>query len=238
MKQQKETELILALDCEDQQFARNLLKSVQGELPWVKIGLQMFTAYGMAWVEEVHSMGFKLFLDLKLHDIPNTVSKAVQSLATAPVHMLTLHASGGSEMLEYAVRSRNASNPKLTLLAVTVLTSMNKAQLSTLNVRGSVEKQVLNLARISQASNVDGLVASPLELSTLRAELGSVPTLVCPGIRPQGADLNEQKRVMTPEEASQLGADFIVVGRPILNSTDPKASVASIRRSLSVAKEH
>ena len=238
MKQQKETELILALDCEDQQFARNLLKSVQGELPWVKIGLQMFTAYGMSWVEEVHSMGFKLFLDLKLHDIPNTVAKAVHSLATAPIHMLTLHASGGSEMLEYAVRSRDASNPKLTLLAVTVLTSMNKAQLSTLNIRGSVENQVLNLARISQASNVDGLVASPLELSTLRAELGSDPTLVCPGIRPQGADLNDQKRVMTPEEASQLGADFIVVGRPILNSTDPKASVVSIRRSLSVAKEH
>ena len=238
MKQQKETELILALDCEDQQFARNLLKSVQGELPWVKIGLQMFTAYGMEWVEEVHSMGFKLFLDLKLHDIPNTVAKAVHSLATAPIHMLTLHASGGSEMLKYAVRSRDASNPKLTLLAVTVLTSMNKSQLSTLNISGSVEKQVLNLARISQASNVDGLVASPLELSTLRAELGLDPTLVCPGIRPKGADLNEQKRVMTPEEASQLGADFIVVGRPILNSTDPKASIASIRRSLSVAKGH
>lgn len=238
MKQQKETELILALDCEDQQFARNLLKEVQGELPWVKIGLQMFTAHGMAWVEEVHSMGFKLFLDLKLHDIPNTVAKAVQSLASAPIDMLTLHASGGSEMCAYAVDSRDASNPNLTLLAVTVLTSMNREQLSALNVNRSVEEQVLDLARISLASKVDGLVASPLELSILRSELGSKPTLVCPGIRPQGADLNEQKRVMTPEEASQLGADFIVVGRPILNSADPQATVASIRRSLSMAKEH
>lgn len=238
MKQQKETELILALDCEDKQFARNLLKEVQGELPWVKIGLQMFTAHGMNWVEEVHSMGFKLFLDLKLHDIPNTVGKAVLSLADAPINMLTLHASGGSEMCEYAVRSRDASNPNLTLLAVTVLTSMNHKQLSALNVNRSVEDQVLDLAQISLASKVDGLVASPLELPRLRTEFGSSPTLVCPGIRPKGADLNEQKRVMTPEEASQLGANFIVVGRPILSSPDPKSTVTSIRRSLSMTQDH
>ena len=237
MKQQKETELILALDCEDLQFARKLLKQVQGELQWVKIGLQMFTAHGMPWVEEVHSMGFKLFLDLKLHDIPNTVAKAIQSLAAAPIDMLTLHASGGSEMCAYAVESRDASNPNLTLLAVTVLTSMNHSQLSALNVNRSIEGQVLDLARISLASKVDGLVASPLELSILRTELGSDPILVCPGIRPKGADLNEQKRVMTPEQARQLGADFIVVGRPILNSSDPHATVISIRRSLSMTKD-
>jgi orotidine-5'-phosphate decarboxylase len=228
MNQQKQTELILALDCEDRESALDLIKPLQGHLKWVKIGLQMFTAYGLPFVHEIKSMGYHVFLDLKLHDIPNTVAKAILSLSSAQIDLLTIHASGGSEMCAYAVKARDESNPKLKLLAVTVLTSMNQKQMEALNVNKPVQDHVLDLAKISVDAKVDGIVSSTHELKLLRKTLGNDPLIVTPGIRPKGADLNEQKRVMTPFDAKELGADFIVVGRPVYKSEDPLASVISI----------
>jgi orotidine-5'-phosphate decarboxylase len=228
MNQQKQTELILALDCEDRKSALDLIKPLQGHLKWVKIGLQMFTAYGLPFVHEVKSMGYNVFLDLKLHDIPNTVAKAILSLSSASIDLLTIHASGGSEMCAYAVKARDESNPNLKLLAVTVLTSMNQQQMEALNVNKPVQDHVLDLAKISVDANVDGIVSSTHELKLLRETLGNDPLIVTPGIRPKGADLNEQKRVMTPSDAKELGADYIVVGRPIYKSEDPLGSVKSI----------
>jgi orotidine-5'-phosphate decarboxylase len=232
MNQHKHTELILALDCPNRTEALELLKTMQGSLKWVKIGLQMFTAYGIPLAKEIKAMGFNIFLDLKLHDIPNTVAKAIDSLSEVSIDLLTIHAIGGSEMCQFAAKARDASNPNLKLLAVTVLTSMNQAQLEQLNIHTSVESQVQTLAKLSTQSGIDGIVASPLELAMLRSELDPSTLIVTPGIRPRGADLNEQKRVMTPEEASKLGANFIVVGRPILNSPNPSEAVQSILMSL------
>lgn len=228
MNQQKQTELILALDCEDRKSALDLIKPLQGHLKWVKIGLQMFTANGLPFVNEIKSMGYNVFLDLKLHDIPNTVAKAILSLSSASIDLLTIHASGGSEMCAYAVKARDESNPNLKLLAVTVLTSMNQQQMEALNVNKPVQDHVLDLAKMSVDANVDGIVSSTHELKLLRETLGNDPLIVTPGIRPKGADLNEQKRVMTPSDAKELGADYIVVGRPIYKSEDPLESVKSI----------
>jgi len=232
MNQHKHTELILALDCPDRAEALELLKSLQGSLQWVKIGLQMFTAYGIPLVKEIKSMGFNVFLDLKLHDIPNTVAKAIDSLSEVSIDLLTIHAIGGPEMCQFATRARDESNPSLKLLAVTVLTSMNQAQLEQLNIRTSIESQVQTLAKLSTQSGIDGIVASPLELPVLRSALDPAALIVTPGIRPKGSDLNEQKRVMTPEEASKLGANYIVVGRPILKSPNPNSAVQSIIKEL------
>jgi len=228
MNQQKQTELILALDCEDRKSALDLIKPLQGHLKWVKIGLQMFTANGLPFVHEIKSLGYNVFLDLKLHDIPNTVAKAILSLSSASIDLLTIHASGGSEMCAYAVKARDESNPNLKLLAVTVLTSMNQQQMEALNVNKPVQDHVLDLAKISVDANVDGIVSSTHELKLLRETLGNDPLIVTPGIRPKGTDLNEQKRVMTPSDAKELGADYIVVGRPIYKSEDPLESVKSI----------
>ena len=232
MKQQKQTELILALDCEDRKSALELLASLQGHLNWVKVGMQMFSAYGLSFVNEIKSMGYNIFLDLKLHDIPNTVAKTVLSLSSASIDMLTIHASGGPEMCAYAARARNESNPNLKLLAVTILTSMNQQQMETLNVLKPVQDQVLDLAKISIDAKIDGIVSSTHELKLLRETFGAKPLIVTPGIRPKDADLNEQKRVMTPYDAKQLDVDYIVVGRPIYNSEDPLASVISILKDI------
>ena len=232
MNQPKETELILALDCEDKSKALDILQELRGHLDWVKIGLQMFTAEGSGLVESVHKMGFKIFLDLKLHDIPNTVAKSIKSLSKLPIEMLTIHAIGGEEMCRYAVEARNLYNPKLRLLAVTVLTSMNQAQLRSINIDYELEKQVLDLAKLSLSAGVNGIISSSHELEILRKNLGEEPLIVCPGIRPGGSSLNEQKRVMSPSEACALGADFIVVGRPILMSDKPIEIVKSISGSL------
>lgn len=233
MNQIKETELILALDCENKSKALEIISSLKHDLKWVKIGLQMFTAYGKDFVQEIKSNGYNVFLDLKLHDIPNTVAKAIDSLSDLSIDLLTIHASGGAEMCEYAVRARNDTNPKLKLLAVTVLTSINQEQLNQLNIKESVQKQVVDLAKLSTQSGIDGVVSSPLELEMLRSNLDPATLIVTPGIRPLESDQNEQKRVMTPAEASKKGADFIVVGRPILNSPEPIKTVKQILQSIS-----
>lgn len=225
-------ELILALDLETREEAFAMLDRLGGSLDRVKVGLQLFTAYGPDLVREIADRGYHIFLDLKLHDIPNTVAKTVESIAALPVDLLTLHGSGGPEMLEWAAKAAREHAPDLRLLAVTVLTSMNREQLHALNVSAKPEEQVLHLADLSLRAGLAGLVCSPLELAPLRARFGPDPVVVTPGIRPAGSGSDEQKRILTPREAAAAGSSYIVVGRPILTAEDPAAAARAIRAEL------
>jgi orotidine-5'-phosphate decarboxylase len=233
MSENSPCQLILALDLETREEALAMLDQLGDSLKWVKIGLQLFTAYGPDFVREISDKGYQVFLDLKLHDIPNTVSKAVQSISKLPVQLLTLHGSGGAEMLEWANKARSDHAPDLDLLAVTVLTSINEAQLHSLNVKQSPEKQVLHLADLSLKAGIQGLVCSSLELAPVRATFGAKPIIVTPGIRPAGSAADEQKRIMTPSAAAAAGSSFIVVGRPILKAASPAEAARSIQAELS-----
>ena len=226
-------ELILALDVPTREAARPLLQQLQGSVPWVKVGLQMFTAYGPDWVREVADGGYQVFLDLKLHDIPNTVAKAVESLATLPISMLTLHTCGGRDMMAGAKAAQEAHAPHLTLLGVTVLTSMNAATLQATGVPDEPAAQVSRLGRLGADAGLRGFVCSPLEVADLSATLPAGTTLVTPGVRPVGADAGDQSRIMTPANAARAGATHIVVGRPIYAVADPAAAAVAINAELS-----
>lgn len=232
MTDQKPCQLILALDLETREEALEMLDQLGGSLSWVKIGLQLFTAYGPDFVREVADRGYHIFLDLKLHDIPNTVAKSVQNIARLPVELLTLHASGGAEMLEWANKARAEHAPGLNLLAVTVLTSMDEPQLRSLNVNATPEEQVTHLAGLSLGAGVQGLVCSSLELAPLRSKFGPDPIIVTPGIRPAGSVADEQKRIMTPRDAATAGSSYIVVGRPILKAPSPAEATEAIQAEL------
>ncbi len=222
-------ELILALDVPTREDAAPILRQLRGQVRWVKIGLQLFTAYGPNYVREVASMGFEIFLDLKLHDIPNTVAKAVGSLAPLPIRMLTLHTAGGGEMMRAAVAAQQKVNPNLLLLGVTVLTSMDSASLNEIGVTTDAEQQVARLGKLAAAAGLRGLVCSPLEVPLLRRTLSSEMQLVTPGIRPLSATGgDDQKRTLSPADAARAGSSYIVVGRPILQATDPAAAARSI----------
>tara|TARA_B100001248_G_scaffold217689_1_gene172877 strand:+ start:2013 stop:2726 length:714 start_codon:yes stop_codon:yes gene_type:complete len=225
-------QLILALDLPDQQQALNFLDKTGGQLQWVKIGLQLFTKHGPDFVKAVADKGYKIFLDLKLHDIPNTVASSVKSLSQLPIELLTLHTAGGSEMMRAAVQAAQETAPNLKLLGVTVLTSMDEAGLQELSISQSPQERVVHLAKLGVEAGLPGLVCSALELPVLRKELGPSPLLVTPGIRPAGSATDEQKRVTTPKDAAQQGASFIVVGRPILKAQDPQNAVETILTDL------
>jgi len=222
-------DLILALDVPTRADAAPLLHSLRGSLRWVKIGLQMFTTCGPDCVREVADHGFQVFLDLKLHDIPHTVAKAVESLAPLPIGMLTLHTSGGREMMTAARVVQQQTRPDLLLLGVTVLTSMDAAALDEIGVPGAPDAQVARLARLATHAGLRGLVCSPLEVQLLRAQLPPDVQLITPGIRPAGeTGSDDQKRTLTPAEAARVGANYIVVGRPILKAKDPAFAARSI----------
>lgn len=212
-----------------------MLDRIGSELRWVKIGLQLFTRHGPRMVGKVAERGYRVFLDLKLHDIPNTVASAVTSLAHLPVDLLTLHTCGGSEMMRAAETARAKQRPSMTLLGVTVLTSMDGAALVEVGVERSPADQVVRLARLAGMSGVGGLVCSPLELPVLRRELGPDPIIVTPGVRPAGAAADDQKRIMTPADAARAGASFIVVGRPIYRADDPAAATRAVIEELASA---
>jgi orotidine-5'-phosphate decarboxylase len=222
--------IILALDVPDRATALPLLRKLQGSLPWVKIGMQMFYREGRPFVEEVAGMGFKVFLDLKLHDIPNTVASAVRSVSDLPVHMLTVHASGGGEMLRAAAQAAAEKRPDLLVLGVTVLTSSDQSTLHETGVPATPEAQVLRLGALAARSGIGGLVCSPLEIAALRRELGAALPLVVPGVRPADAPADDQKRTLTPAEARAAGANYLVIGRPILRAPDPAAAALALLR--------
>ena len=224
--------LILALDVETREEALALAKPLAGNLRWVKLGLQLFTRHGPGIVDDFAALGFEVFLDLKLHDIPNTVASAIKSLRGRPCSLLTLHASGGPEMLARAAEAARDALPSCRLLGVTVLTSMDQAQLGAVCISRSAEDQVRLLGTMATAAGIDGLVCSPLELPVLRSALGAKPFLVTPGIRYPDAKGDDQSRVMTPAQAAAAGASAIVVGRPILKDKDPAAMTLRIRREI------
>lgn len=231
----RDCKLILALDLPDRESALKILDGLRGKLEWVKIGLQMYLKYGANFVREVSGMGFKIFLDLKLFDIPNTVASAVESVSALPVSMLTIHASGGREMMRRAVESAAERNPELLILGVTVLTSFDADSLAETGVELEPEWQVEKLAKLAVDSGLKGLVCSPLEIEGLRSILPEDTVLVTPGIRPSGSSADEQKRIMTPADAARAGSDFIVVGRPIFKAENPAFAISKILEEIANA---
>ncbi len=217
--------LIVALDFPDARAALALVDRLEGATRWFKVGLELYIAEGNYLVAELQRRGFSIFLDLKLHDIPHTVASAVRAAARLGVSMLTVHAAGGPEMLAAAVE---ATDPGLSLLAVTVLTSMDGEQLEATGVHGSVAAQVERLATMAFAYGVRGFVCSPVEVAHLRSRLGPEPLLVIPGIRPEGAAAGDQRRVATPAAAMAAGASYLVVGRPITRAVNPGAAARAI----------
>jgi len=225
-------DLILALDAPSPRDIAPALRQLQGTVRWAKIGLEMFTASGPDCVREIADLGFNIFLDLKLHDIPNTVAKSVESVSRLPIRMLTLHTAGGREMMSWAARAQQQHAPDLLLLGVTVLTSMSAADLASVGVNASPADQVVRLARLAADAGLRGLVCSPLEISPLRAALPADLALVTPGIRPHDAKADDQSRTMTPSEAAGAGANFLVVGRPIFKAPDPVAAARALLAEL------
>ncbi len=223
---------MLALDMPDADSALKILEELRGTLEWVKIGMQMYYKYGGDFVRKVESMGFKIFLDLKLYDIPNTVASAIKSLSSLPISMLTLHASGGLEMMKAAQKAVDESKPDLRLLAVTVLTSFDESGLKQTGVTLPPPQQVELLGKLAMESGIRGIVCSPLEIEALRKTIPQDAILVTPGIRPAGSDANEQKRIMTPSMAATAGSNYIVVGRPILKADSPVKAAQAIIEEL------
>lgn len=221
--------IIVALDVRTKEGALDLVGQLRETISFFKIGLQLYTAGGPEIVREVLNTGARVFLDLKLHDIPNTVAAAVQSAAELGVQMLTIHLSGGEEMVRAAMK---VNRGHMQILGVTVLTSMDDGTLGEIGVRASVSDQVSRLAQIGLAANIDGLVSSPHEAKFLRAQSNPQLVLVVPGVRPSWAETGDQKRVMTPREALGAGADYLVIGRPITAQADPHDAAARILAEL------
>ena len=225
--------LIVALDYPDAQAALDLVDRLEGATRWFKVGLELYVAEGNALIAELQRRGYSIFLDLKSHDIPNTVASAVKSAARLGVQMLTIHAAGGPAMVAAAAEAAGETGP--ILLGVTVLTSMDDAQLAATGIPGSSAAQVETLARMAYVNGVQGFVCSPVEVGNLRSQLGSKPVLVIPGIRPEGAATGDQRRVATPGAAIAAGASYLVVGRPITRAANPGAAARSILTEIQAA---
>ena len=229
--------IIVALDLPSPQKALKLAGELAPVVGTFKVGKQLFVSGGPDVVRKLRATGAKVFLDLKLHDIPNTVAKAVIAATDLGVQMTTVHASGGTEMLAAAENAAHEQAAMLRaeaplVLGVTVLTSMDDNNLAELGIAGSVQEQVLRLAKLATGAGLRGLVCSPREIEMLRAELGGTVQLVTPGIRPEWSQANDQKRTMTPAEAIQAGANWLVIGRPITGAADPKAAAIGILHSI------
>ncbi|MEO0412791.1 MAG: orotidine-5'-phosphate decarboxylase [Pseudomonadota bacterium] len=226
--------VFVAVDTQDCGRARALAQSLASDVGGIKLGLEFFLANGPAGIDDVCVDRPPLFLDLKLHDIPNTVASAVRALSAlkhAPA-FLTLHAQGGPEMIRAAAQARDEALPQTKLLAVTVLTSLDGEDLAAMGIHGQPLDQVLRLGEMAVSAGADGCVCSPLEVEALREALGQEAALMVPGIRPAGASKGDQKRVMTPAEAVKAGANFLVIGRPITQAPDPEAAAQAISQEL------
>ena len=227
------SKIIVALDYEKESDALALVDQIDPNLCRLKVGKEMFTTLGINFVKQLHQRNFDVFLDLKYHDIPNTVARAVRSAADLGVWMVDLHASGGLRMMEEAKRILEPYGKDAPLLiAVTVLTSMEDLDLLQIGINASPMEQVLRLAHLTQRAGLDGVVCSPQEVEILRNACGEDFKLVTPGIRPIGADFGDQRRVMTPTAAIRAGSDYLVIGRPITKADNPVEVLRSINASI------
>lgn len=227
--------VIVALDFPAVQPALDLLGKIDPTQCRVKIGKEMFTRAGPAFVEQVAGMGFEIFLDLKYHDIPNTVAAACDAAADLGVWMMNVHASGGRKMMA-AAAERLAKRPRRPLLiGVTILTSLGEDDIAEIGYPGTPADNVLRLAALAEESGLDGVVCSPLEVGPLRAERGAGFRLVTPGVRPAGASVDDQKRIMTPGDAIRSGSSYLVIGRPITAAPDPLAALDAINGEIAAA---
>jgi orotidine-5'-phosphate decarboxylase len=226
--------LIVALDVPNAAAAQELVRKIGDSAHFYKVGLQLFTAEGPDIVRDLLGSGKRVFLDLKLHDIPNTVAGAVKSLCELQVDMLTVHASGGSAMLRAASEAAASAARPPKILAVTVLTSLGADELAEVGWDRAPQEQVLRLAKLAQAARCDGVVCSPHEIAAVRKAIGAEMAVVVPGVRPVGSEKGDQARVATPEEAIRAGASHLVIGRPITAATDPTEAARAILLEMSL----
>ena len=234
--QKAKDHLAVALDFPDATQAIALVDRLGNTCSWYKVGMELYYAAGDHIVRQLHDRGFSVFLDLKLHDIPNTVAAAVRSVSQTGASLLTIHATGGAAMMSAAaVAAASPGAPRL--LAVTVLTSMDANELAGIGIDGSPADEVRRLAKLAQASGINGFVCSPEEVAMLRKKTGPDSLLVVPGIRPAGSETGDQKRIATPAKAIADGASLLVVGRPITRAADPLLAAHSILEEIQAAIE-
>jgi orotidine-5'-phosphate decarboxylase len=221
--------VIVALDSSDERKVTKLLHELKGHKVWVKVGMELFYAHGPRFIHEAKNQGFKVFLDLKLHDIPNTVAGGLKSLCQLPVDMINVHAAGGSDMMKRAFETVKNSPASPLLIAVTQLTSTTGQQMNhEQRIPGDLIESVSHYAKLARECGLDGVVSSPHEVQAIKLICGSRFLTITPGIRPEASDNHDQKRVTTPKEALLLGTDFMVIGRPISDSPDPKLALTEI----------
>lgn len=221
--------IIVALDFNEEAKALALLQILKGYPVWVKVGMELFYSAGSKVIHEAKNFGFKVFLDLKLHDIPNTVEQALTSLTKLPVDMINVHAAGGSEMMKRASHAVKNGTQAPLLIAVTQLTSTTVTQMNVeQRIPGDIVESVSHFAKLAKESGCDGVVSSPHEVQAIKIICGSRFITVTPGIRPHDSNKQDQKRVTTPKEAILLGTDYMVIGRPITQASDPQDALESI----------
>lgn len=231
MSRELNRQVMVALDVDSRVKALQLAEQLQGSGCWLKVGMELYHATGAGIIEELKEKGFPIFLDLKLHDIPNTVERAVRVLAGYGADMLTVHCSGGYEMMARAVEATHLINPgqteerRMKLIGITVLTSLDEKQLTDLGVGRPLKNQVVSLAELGKKAGLSGVVASAQEGKALRERLGSEFLVITPGIRPLGSATHDQARTLTPREAIKAGSSYLVVGRPITQAIDPREAL-------------
>jgi orotidine-5'-phosphate decarboxylase len=224
--------IVVALDFPTQEQALAMADQLDPKLCRVKVGKELYTATGPAILEQLHKRGYDVFLDLKFHDIPNTCAKAVGVAAELGVWMVNVHASGGQRMMEAARNELEKKTHKPLLIGVTVLTSMERSDLAGIGLDVEPMEQVKRLAKLAQTSGLDGVVCSAREVALIRENCGKDFLTVTPGIRPEGSDIGDQKRVMTPRQAVEAGVDYMVIGRPVTQSNLPNAACNQIVSSI------
>lgn len=233
MNQVTDPKVVIALDYADKQQALDFIKQLDPASCRLKIGKEMFTYFGPEFVKEIVAQGFDVFLDLKFYDIPNTVAKAVKAAADLGVWMINVHASGGRRMMEAAKEILASYGDKAPLLiGVTLLTSMDQSDLAELGIELTPAQQVKRLALLTKSSGLDGVVCSSHEAAELKALLGEEFKLITPGIRPEGCDAGDQRRIKTPKQAVDAGSDYLVIGRPITQATNPAQVLNDINATL------
>ncbi len=220
--------VVIALDFKDKVSTLNLVNQLQPDLCRLKVGKELFVRCGPDLVKELIDKGFDVFLDLKFHDIPNTVAAACQAAAELGVWMVNVHASGGRKMMQAAREAIADSSHQPLLIGVTVLTSLSREDIAEIGLDIEPQQQVLRLAKLAKDSGLDGVVCSPLEAALLKQQVAEDFCLVTPGVRPAGSDIGDQQRIMTPAKALQAGSDYLVIGRPITASSDPLKSLQAI----------